>query len=135
MCACFRFCKLGVFRAGLNSIRFVLYDHENWLVCDFRDETVYVYLRDYSVFFIYFIASVIHYYFWFGWSIFILFEQRSVISHDHKTMHFYFPLLLLAIIKFFVKFEFCASQHPLGNKNGIKHLISKLYQTDKNLQL
>ena len=40
-CACCCHCKMGVFRAGLNSIRFVLYDHENWLVYDFRDEKIY----------------------------------------------------------------------------------------------
>ena len=67
---------LGVVRAGLNSIWFVLYDHENWLVYDFRDEKIYLFsFHHYLVFFICFIAPPVcvhHYHVLFSWSIFII---------------------------------------------------------------
>ena len=72
----FALVNLGVVRAGLNSIWFVLYDHENWLVYDFRDEKIYLFsFHHYLVFFICFIAPPVcvhHYHVLFSWSIFII---------------------------------------------------------------
>ena len=72
----FALVNLGVVRAGLNSIWFVLYDHENWLVYDFRDEKIYLFsFHHYLVFFICFIAPPVcvhHYHVLFSWSIFVI---------------------------------------------------------------
>ena len=105
-------CKMGVFRAGLNSIRFVLYDHENWLVYDFRDEKIYLFsFHHYLVFFICFIAPPVcvhHYHVLFSWSIFIISWFRVWAKDPSflttiKRCIFYFSFS--AIIKFSVKFS------------------------------
>ena len=111
-CACFALLILGVVRAGLNSIWFVLYDHENWLVYDFRDEKIYLFsFHHYLVFFICFIAPPVcvhHYHVLFSWSIFIISWFRVWAKDPSflttiKRCIFYFSFS--AIIKFSVKFS------------------------------
>ena len=96
---------LGVVRAGLNSIWFVLYDHENWLVYDFRDEKIYLFsFHHYLVFFICFIAPPVcvhHYHVSFSWSIFIIPWFRVWVKDPSflttiKRCIFIFPSLLLS---------------------------------------
>jgi hypothetical protein len=124
----FTSCELGVVRAGLNSIWFVLYDHENWLVYDFRDEKIYLWFHDYLVFFGYFMAPPVHRHY----LQFLLvnfhsnddLSKRSVISHDYKTMHFYFSMLLS---NFLLKLGCCAPENPRENKKRNMKLL-QLYK-------